>query len=141
MNPLQEEEAEEAERRRAATLRPVPSTSMVPPPHQTARRSASLLSGSERPDSGFDSKDEGALAATPTKEPPPYSATTNLNLAPNPVKTNLNLPPNQVLEEAAIAQPHPSGGEESSSPEVSGEMSRRAAIRQPVLRKRRMNFN
>ena len=33
------------------------------------------------------------------------------------------------------------GGEDSSSPEVSGEMSRRAAIRQPVLRKRRMNFN
>ena len=82
------------------------------------------------PDSGFDSKDEGASAATPTKDPPPPTSAANLSLPPNP---DLNLPPNPEK---------PNGGEDSSSPEVgSGEMSRRAAIRQPVLRKRRMNFN
>merc|ERR550532_1922697 len=129
---MEQEEEEEEERRRAATLKPVPSTSMLPQGPQTARRSASLLSGSERPDSGFDSKDEGALAATPTKEPPhPSSSAANLNLPPNP---NLNLPPNPVTGASSVEAPHPSG-EESSSPEVSGEMSRRAAIRQPVLRK------
>ena len=86
-------------------------------------------------DSGFDSKDEGASAATPTKDPPPPSA--NLSLPPNP---DLNLPPSNP---PVVAAERPSGGgEDSSSPEVgSGEMSRRAAIRQPVLRKRRMNFN
>merc|ERR1719445_1167569 len=87
---LEQEEEDEAERRRAATLKPLPSTSMLPQGAHSAaqRRSASLLSGTERPDSGFDSKDEGASAATPTKDPPPSSA--NLSLPPNP---DLNLPP------------------------------------------------
>ena len=85
-------------------------------------------------DSGFDSKDEGASAATPTKDPPPPSSA-NLSLPPNP---DLNLPPSNP----SVAERPSGGGEDSSSPEVgSGEMSRRAAIRQPVLRKRRMNFN
>ena len=87
-------------------------------------------------DSGFDSKDEGASAATPTKDPPPPSAA-NLSLPPNP---DLNLPPSNPP--VGAERPSGGGGEDSSSPEVgSGEMSRRAAIRQPVLRKRRMNFN
>ena len=80
-------------------------------------------------------KDEGATAATPTKDPPPSQSTSG-------AARSLNLPPNPMTGAPSVEKVAPSGGgEDSSSPEVSGEMSRRAAIRQPVLRKRRMNFN
>jgi hypothetical protein len=99
------------------------SSATLPAPVTTAstssgRRSLSLLSGGERPDSGFDSKDEATSASTPTKEGRQQ----------------------QQQQQSQAEGAGGGGGGDNSSPEESAEMSRKAPIRQPVLRKRRMNF-
>ena len=133
---LEEKKLNEEKQNETKTEEPVPSTSgsqagLLKVPTEPVRRprpsGRSLREGSEcdRPDSGFDSKDEEEVKSGGSDSTARQSHFQQMSQA--------------ISEESIQARTASSCGEESSSPDVS-EISRQAPIRQP-FRKRRFNLN
>lgn len=94
---------------------PAPPNSLKSNPSSTSKRRVKGESNSgDRPDSGFDSKDEDEIKISSVHQ-------TQFSEA--------------ISEEAGVR----TASSEDTSPEINVEISRQAAIRQPVFRKRRLN--
>merc|ERR1711879_1067286 len=111
-----EEQKAESNKNIDNPIPPAPPNSLKSNPSSTSRGRKTVGEGSEadRPDSGFDSKDEEEVKLVSLH-------TQSLSEA--------------ISEEAGIRTA--SSGD--TSPDVSVEISRQAAIRQPIFRKRRIN--